>query len=62
MAGIDREDHFCDNCHSEFIIDMQLHEDIQPEDVKFCPFCGHEYDSEVLDLNNPEFGDYPVDD
>ena len=36
--------------------------DFQPEDVKFCPFCGHEYDSEVLDLNNPEFGDYPVDD
>tara|TARA_B100001113_G_scaffold234295_1_gene192478 strand:+ start:1354 stop:1539 length:186 start_codon:yes stop_codon:yes gene_type:complete len=60
--GIEREDYFCDNCHSEFIIDLNLHDDITEADVKHCPFCGHKYDSDILDLNKAEFGDYPTDD
>lgn len=54
--SIDREDYFCDSCHTEFIIDLTLHEDISEEDVKYCPFCGAAYDNE-LTLGEPKFTD-----
>jgi len=53
---IDREDYFCDSCHTEFVIDLTLHEDISEEDVKHCPFCGSAYDNE-LNLDKPGFSD-----
>lgn len=54
---VDREDYFCEKCHSEFIIDLHLHEDVTEGDIKFCPFCGHEYDSEQLNLDETNFSD-----
>ncbi len=54
--SIDREDYFCDSCHTEFIFDLTLHEDISEEDVKFCPFCGADYDNE-LNLDKASFDD-----
>ena len=53
---IDIEDYFCDNCHTEFIFDVNLHEDLSTEDVKYCPFCGSAYDNE-LNLDKPKFSD-----
>jgi len=54
---VEREDFFCVKCHSEFVFDLTLHDDVTEGDIKHCPFCGHEYDSEQLNLDNPEFGD-----
>lgn len=46
----------CENCHVELIVDLSLHEDITDEDIKFCPFCGHDYDVEV-NLDDTNFTD-----
>jgi len=46
----------CENCHVELTVDLSLHEDITEEDLKYCPFCGHDYDVEV-NLDDTNFTD-----
>ena len=46
----------CENCHIELVIDLSLHEDVLEDDIKFCPFCGHDYNVEV-NLDDTNFTD-----
>jgi hypothetical protein len=46
----------CPSCHIEHVVDLSAHEDITEDDIKFCPFCGHDYDIEV-NLDDTNFTD-----
>ena len=51
---IDKEEMFCNSCHTEFVFDMLANEDIAPEDIKYCPLCGAPYD-EDMNIDDLEF-------
>jgi len=57
-AVIDKEEFFCNSCHTEFVFDMLANEDIAPEDIKSCPLCGAKYDDDMnidkLDFDGPD--------
>ena len=54
--SIEREDYFCGKCNNEIIIDLTINDDISEEDIKFCPFCGAEYNNE-MNVEGLDFGD-----
>ena len=56
-AVIDKEEMFCNSCHTEFVFDMLANEDIAPEDIKYCPLCGADLNYDWDDEEEEEFDD-----
>ncbi len=54
MSEITQKDYYCNSCHSEFIFDVEINEDITEEEIRFCPLCGKSYDID-LDLKDINF-------